>query len=257
VDEDVIVAAKVCPRPKTPSRRRLRVRTTFVFNGGGGCRGCVTDNLDARRNLQLFTFGTSEWFENVYAILLEIRLINAIQLFVAPRNLKCLGLLPTVRVEIQKVALSELASSFDCQMGSLGSLTPVLSSMSVNPVVSPDGECSSCHNADFSSTRDGIILRNGKEISQEWKAIGLNVHAITTSGMSQHPLKVRIFDTSNSTCLEATNTREFGSPNNLCPGGGIGIGSGGTPGSDGENCKAVGSKSLPSQIVFTSYSLSV
>jgi hypothetical protein len=215
------------------------LRTSFVFNGGGGCRGCISDNLDARRKLQLFTFGTSEWFENVYALLLEIRLQNAILFLVVPRNLRCLGLLPRIRVEIHKVTLSELASRFECQ---LGSLTPVLTSMSLNSVITPDRECRTCHNVNFSSTSDGIILRNGKEINQEWKSIGLIVNATATSVTGQTPLKVRIFDTSNSTCIQATNTQEFGSPNNLCPGGGPGVGNGGAPGSDGENCNSVGSK---------------
>ena len=244
MDEDVLVAAKICPKPATTSsnRRQLLPKATFVFIGGGGCRGCISDNLDARRNLQLFTFGTSEWFENIYAILLEIRLQNAIQLLVVPRNFKCLGLLPTIRVEIHKVTLAELASRFECQ---LVSLTPLLTSMSLNTVVTPDRQCSTCHNVNFTNASDGILLRNGKEVSQEWKTIGLNVNAATTSATIQAaPLKLRIFDTSNSSCIQSTNTQEFGSPNTLCPGGGLGVGNGGAPGSDGENCDSVGSKFL-------------
>jgi hypothetical protein len=135
--------------------------------------------------------------------------------------------------------MSELASRFDCQ---LRSLTPLLASMNLNAVINPDSECNSCRNIDFSKTNNDLILTNGKEISQEWKAIGLSIDATSFAVTNQESLKVRIFDTSNSTCIQTTNTLEFGSPNNLCPGGGPGLGNGGAPGSDGENCISVGSK---------------
>jgi hypothetical protein len=114
VNDDVAFDAKVCPKPSTPLRRQLAAKTAFVYRVGGGCRGCTTDNRDSRRVLQAIAFGSNEWFENIYAVYLEIKLRSTIQLIVGPKNIKCMGLLPKIHVEINKISFSELQPRVRC-----------------------------------------------------------------------------------------------------------------------------------------------
>ena len=240
VGNNVDFEASVCPKPVASVRRRLATKTSFVYRGGGGCRGCTSDNRDARRILQVFGFGSSEWFENIYAVYLEIKIRSLIQLLVAPKYLHCLGLLPIIRVEIQKVSLSELQPSVLCQ---IGTTTPMFSPLN-HSIIGPTQECVTCRSIDFSESSNGMKLWNGRDISHEWKSIGVTVVATSYSSIIQATLRPRIFDTANSTCILSTNTQKLGSPNKLCPGGGLGDGDAGAPGQIGENCNALGSKFL-------------
>jgi hypothetical protein len=240
VNDDVAFEAKVCPKPSSSLRRKLASKTTFVYRGGGGCRGCTSDNRDSRRVLQAIAFGSDEWFENIYAVYLEVKLRSTIQLTIAPKYTKCLGLLPIIQVKINKISFSELQPRVHCQIGS-----PVPSITSTNQtVVGPIQECSACRSIDFSASSDGVLLKNGKIINQEWKSIGLTVTATSSSLFEQATLMPRIFDTANSTCIQSTNTQMLGSPNKQCSNGGLGEGEDGAPGQAGENCNAIGSKCL-------------
>ena len=240
VNDNVAFEAKVCPKPATSLRRQLATKTSFVYRGGGGCRGCTSDNRDNRRALQAIAFGSDEWFENVYALYLEVKLRSSIQLIVGPKHTKCLGLLPRIQVEINKISFSELQPRVHCQIG-----TPIPSLVSTNQnIVGPIQECSACRSIDFSASSDGTLLRNGKIIGQEWKSIGVTVLATSNQLFEQETFRPRIFDTGNSTCIQSTNTQMLGSPNKLCPVGGLGEGQGGAPGQVGENCNATGSKFL-------------
>jgi hypothetical protein len=113
-------------------------------------------------------------------------------------------------------------------------------------IVGPIQECSGCRSIDFSASSDGTSLQNGKIISDEWKSFGVTVIAGSYPLFEQEPLRPRIFDTGNSTCIQGTNTQMLGSPNKLCPVAGPGEGEGGAPGQVGENenCNTIGSKFL-------------
>jgi hypothetical protein len=238
VGENVYVEANVCPKPEASLRRQLAAKTAFVYRGGGGCRGCTTDNRDARRALQVLGFGSSEWFENIYSVFLEIKIRSLIQLLVAPKYLRCLGLLPLIRVEINKVSLSEVQPRILCQ---IGTPTPLLSPLR-RSVVGPTQECVTCRSIDFSESSNGVNLRNGREISEDWKSFGLIVYASSYPSTKHDVLTPQIFDSANSTCILSTNTQKLGSPNRLCPSGGLDDGDAGAPGQIGENCNPLGSK---------------
>jgi hypothetical protein len=218
----------------------LLVGTTFTWNGGAGCTGCPFDNSDGRRrDLAYAVYGTTTWFDEVYAPMLQTSLIESLLTYVIPLHPKCLGSNPAVTVEVNKVTLSELVSRFKCRSGDL---IVFLATMNLNSVVTPDRQCSSCHNVDFSVSSDGRKLRNGVDVSNNWKSIGVSVTATGNYLLDFVPLRARIFDTSNTTCIQTTKTQNFGSPNNNCQGGGPGVGDGGIPGQLGENCNPVGSK---------------
>jgi hypothetical protein len=240
VDDDVEFEASVCPKPISSLRRQLARKTAFVYRGGGACRGCTRDNVDARRVLQILEFGSSAWFESIYAVFLEIKIKSLIQLLVAPRYLNCLGLLPRVHVEINKVSLSELQTNLLCQTGTISPL----SSPRNQSIVGQTQDCSTCRSINFSESSNGEKVFNGIEISQEWKSIGVSIFAASYPSTSQSSLKPRVFDTTNSTCILSTKMQNLGSPNKLCPGGGLGDGEAGGPGQLGENCNALGSKFL-------------
>jgi hypothetical protein len=231
--------AAICTLPTQSTRRSLQI-ATFLWKGGGGCRGCPCDCSDGRRDLQFAVWGTKEWFDTTYSPQLETSLTDSIRETVVPNHRKCLGIGPLVTVEVRKVSLTQLISRFKCQSGRLTSL---LETMSLSSIAVIDRMCDNCVTIDFKSTSDGTALTEGMEISEQWQRDGLTIEAATI--FSFFPGIAKILDTGNSVCLQSENTQEFGSPNQSCPGGGIGLGNGGAVGTEGENCTPLGSEFSP------------
>jgi hypothetical protein len=149
---------------------------------------------------------------------------------------KILGKKPIVVVEVNKVPLVKLKTRFQCQGGMLLSL---LDTISLSSIVVIDRMCQKCVNINFSKASDGTTLVGGMNISKQWQPDGVTINAISTLPLTT---KARILDTGDKRCIQTARAQEFGSPNESCPGGGIGEGSGGAVGTDGENCDALGSK---------------
>jgi hypothetical protein len=112
--------------------------------------------------------------------------------------------------------------------------------MSISFIPSMDRECNRCVKIDFSNTASGAVLRAGTNIFQQWQKDNLFIHA--TNPFINQTINARIINTGDAACLRKINKLEFGSPNQSCRGGGIGLGIGGMIGTAGENCKPVGSK---------------
>jgi hypothetical protein len=247
IDQSTSFKAAVCTVPVESSRRALQLKT-YVWRGGGGCHGCFCDCNDGRRDLLNSVWGTTEWFDNVYAPQLEGAIRNSILTKVIPNHPKCLGRSPTVTVNVMKVSLTELIARFQCQQGRIISL---LNTMTLNSVAVIDRMCNRCITIDFSKTSSGIPVLGGMRVSNQWQTDGLTIEVIgiapydsrtNTIIAASQPTEGRILDTGNDSCLKRVDSLEFGSPNRSCPEGGIGLGSGGQVGSEGENCKAIGSK---------------
>jgi hypothetical protein len=150
-----------------------------------------------------------------------------------------LGNSPTVSVEIKKVTLTELIARFRCQGGKV---IPFLESMSLTSVAVVDRMCNKCMTIDFSKSSTGEALTNGMEVGSKWLSYGLTIKASNKLFLRFSTPTPRIFDTGNITCISRTGDFLFGSPNQECPGGGIGLGFGGKVGEIGENCRPLGSK---------------
>jgi hypothetical protein len=232
--------ARICAEPITTDGRNLFSRKTFKWIGGGGCNGCHIDSFDARRRDLVYAVnGTTVWFEQVYAPMLQSNLTDYILDHVIPLNSGCLGQNPEVTVQINKITLSELVPLFTCRSDDL---IAFLTTVNLNTPVTHGRECHACHTINFSQSNDGTKLRNGLQVSNDWKSIGLSVSAKAIDSLEIVPLQAQILDTSNTTCIQSTSTQSFGSPNHGCQGGGPGEGDGGLPGQLGENCNPVGSK---------------
>jgi hypothetical protein len=232
--------AAVCTNPKkSSSRRELQrfVTGNFVWRGGGGCSGCFCECRDARRKLQTVVKGTTEWFNNQYVPQLKSSIANAILTSVVPEHSKCLGKSPMVTIDVSKISKEDLLSRFECYEGRVISL---LETMGISIIPSMDRECNRCVNIDFATTSTRNALRAGTTISGQWQEDGLIIEA--TNRLINRTVNARIIDTGDVTCLKRTNTLEFGSPNQSCRGGGVGLGVGGMIGTDGENCRPLGSK---------------
>jgi hypothetical protein len=229
--------AIVCTVPSKSTNRRLAI-VTYIWKGGGGCHGCPCDCSDGRRDLQFAVWGTTEWFNNEYAPQLETKIRNATMTKIVPDHPKCVGSNPIVTVDVNKVSLTELISRFQCKEGKL---IPLLDALNLNSISILDRTCNNCIKVDFSKSSSGQTLTNGMEASRKWFSYGLAIRGSTQSSRILIP-SVRIFDTGNITCIKKTATYEYGSPNQACPGGGIGLGVGGSRGKNGENCKPLGSK---------------
>jgi hypothetical protein len=232
--------AAVCTNPKKSSSRRELQRLifpTFVWRGGGGCSTCFCECKDARRNLQAVVKGSTDWFNNQYVPELKRSIANAILTSVVPMHTKCLGTLPIVTVDVSKINKEELISRFECYEGRVISL---LETMGISIIPSIDRECSRCVKIDFSKTSTGVLLQAGMNIAQQWKTDGLIIEA--NNQLMNRTQNARIIDTSDRTCLQRINKLEFGSPNQSCRGGGVGLGIGGMIGTAGENCMPVRSK---------------
>jgi hypothetical protein len=172
----------------------------------------------------------------VFTPQLESSILNAIQNTVVRKHSKCLGTKPIVVVEVNKIPLAKLKTRFQCQGGMLLTL---LDTMSLSSIVVIDRMCNNCVNINFSKASDGTTLVGGMNISKQWQPDGVTIYAISTLPLTT---KARILDTGDNRCIQAAKAQEFGSPNQSCPGGGIGQGSGGAVGTEGENCAALGSK---------------
>lgn len=99
-----------------------------------------------------------------------------------------------------------------------------------------------CTIIDFDKTGAGSALTSDHYVRHEWlKTHGVAITATATAGSGYTPQgKARIFDTANPGADDATGDPDLGSPNIMCPGGGVGIGAGGEPGKTGENCAPLG-----------------
>ena len=85
---------------------------------------------------------------------------------------------------------------------------------------------------DFSKTADGKPVKRGDYVGPEWSGLGFTLSS--SGGFGNLP---RVFDTSDPGTMQLGDP-DLGSPNEAC--GGPGKGKGGRPGTEGENCKAVG-----------------
>lgn len=245
-DDDAIFLAGVCPQPSATSERRELLslaRRGYVWSGGGGCRGCFRDNRDGRtRNLQQQVTGSSEqdWFTNIYAPWLETAFETAIANDIVPQHRSCMGQVPEhIDVEIIEVQRSDLELGCDD-----GRIIATLQSLSLKDAPLRDRDCAKCVSVNFSSydLNDRTYnLKGGDYVKSNWKTkYGFTISA---SGGYSPSSRARIFDTGDQHCVNAANGNlDFGSPNQGCSIGGLGKGTGGTPGESGENCDPVGSK---------------
>ena len=234
----------MCPLPTTAGRRKLLpwFVPSFIWLGGGGCRSCFPDNDDHRSLHTAYVVGTSEWFHQDFAPQLTSTLKYAIEQEIAPDHPNCLGSNSTANVEIIEVSLEDLELHCDD-----GRVMDQLASINLIDVPLQDFQCGKCVSIDFSTDggEDKKRLRKGQYVSGEWKEQhGLT---ITASGGFNPGQQARVLDTSNSKCITAEGSSEFGSPNRKCAhrngDNGLGVGIGGAPGQQGENCVPVGSTS--------------
>ena len=101
------------------------------------------------------------------------------------------------------------------------------------PAPTPEGLCSETK-LTFDTTADGLPVKKGDYVGNEWQAFGLTLSA--SGGVNDKP---RVFDTSDpvdGTCGDP----DLGAPNMRCPGGGPGTGLGGEPDGKGPNCSPLG-----------------
>jgi hypothetical protein len=107
----------------------------------------------------------------------------------------------------------------------------------VPPFSTPSTGSSLCVNftIDFDSLPNGTSLLGGAYVSNEWfEVVGLTLSA--SGGYGDIP---RLFNTSDVGNSQYGDTH-LGSPNEKCDSSGPGIGSGGVPGTPGENCVPMG-----------------
>ena len=92
IDQTVQFKAAVCTVPFKSTRRSLQL-STFLWKGGGGCRGCPCDCKDGRRELQYSVWGTALNGSIRYMLnQLESSVLNAIlNNSCKPNHIKCLG----------------------------------------------------------------------------------------------------------------------------------------------------------------------
>jgi len=98
------------------------------------------------------------------------------------------------------------------------------------------GETCVAAKVSFEHAADGSPLPPGSYVENEWKEYGLTLSAL--GGFGGLP---RLFDTSvyRYPGSEGSNT-DLGAPNQACEPPGPGIGEGGAPGMEGENCEPLG-----------------
>ena len=88
----------------------------------------------------------------------------------------------------------------------------------------------------FDTDADGNPLDPGKYVQNEWSSFGLSLSS--TGGEGSTP---RLFDTANPRNDDETcGDDDLGAPNEACIPSGPGIGEGGVPGAEGENCEPLG-----------------
>lgn len=237
-DDDAIFLAGICPQPTTGAtteRRELLLPLRmfrFIWSGGGGCRFCLPEsNTDARRNLRQL----NDWFPNMFVPQTTATLEAALSTTVIPDHTSCLGSSPTIEVELVQVGLDDLRI-----LCSDGRVIDSLETLRMGDIPLSNHNCEQCASLDFSKFDDGSQINQGEWIGNQFRdKHGLS---ITASGGYSSNERARIFDTSDSTCVNVDGSRDFGSPNSGCDGGGLGVGAGGLPGETGENCDPVGSK---------------
>ena len=109
-------------------------------------------------------------------------------------------------------------------------------SFSSAPSASPSRTCKNVL-IDFEEDGSGATLLAGAYVKYEWlDDYGIVVTA-SSAGTGYTPDdRPRLFDTSNPGPNDDNGDVDLGSPNQLCNSGGPGVGNGGVPGSQGENC---------------------
>ena len=247
--DDAAYIAGVCTVPTQSTRRRLAT-TGFLWKGVGGCRPgmCKPDNADARmlttiRGASEVNGGhrglVSTWFTDTFKPQMEATLEAAFAEELVPLHTGCLGTEPVIDVIITGSTLEELAA-VKCPISSgLGVLETT--SLGTIFVSLSQSKCPTCVNIDFSTTGTGEVLARGAYVKNEWyDKYGLTV---TVVGGYSPDRMARIFDTSKPGKGDDGDP-DLGSPNSKCPGGGPGVGVGGEPGKPGENCEALGSKTM-------------
>lgn len=259
--DDVIFQAVVCPNPITgrhPQKFPIKKQSTstgiqmrpssFMYSGIGGCRFCTGDDRD-KRFLIADIMPTSRelasaWFENTFKPQLETTLKRAIKNEVVSLHDGCLGGNPTIEVDVIGMTLSELDLSCKGPNGD----AQFLKTFNMQDIVLDQAKhsCGKCNQIDFTTGKsrgrdDGVKrdpVKPGDYIKNQYykKKNGVRIIAFSDTGYTPSD-KARIFDTSNP-----HSDPDLGSPNEHCPGGGPGIGTGGVPGAEGANCHPVGSK---------------
>ena len=90
-------------------------------------------------------------------------------------------------------------------------------------------------NVDFETGADGNPLAPGDFIENQYAEYGLILSS--SGGETNLP---RLFDSANPGSQETCGDEDLGSPNEACTPSGPGVGGGGAPGEEGENCVALG-----------------
>jgi hypothetical protein len=94
---------------------------------------------------------------------------------------------------------------------------------------------SSCVEVDFSVTANNSRVSRGDYVKNEWAEFGL-----TLSAAGGYDTRPRVFDTANPGDNNDNGDPDLGSPNKRCTPAGPGVGKGGEPDEEGENCTPLG-----------------
>jgi hypothetical protein len=116
------------------------------------------------------------------------------------------------------------------------SVSPVIGASTAAPTFKG---CSENFVLDFKTAGNGTVLENGDYVGKDWYTeYGISIYAQGPGAFTPNG-NARIFDTSRPGITGAGDLG-LGSPNQLCSGGGPGVGSGGAPNATGANCNALG-----------------
>ena len=108
IGDDAVYLASVCEEPSTFRNRRRLALYGFIWKGGGACRQCPGDGVDARRLIRRLY--DPNWFGNIYIPEMQNTLRNAVTHMIVPGHPTCLGEGPQVFVTITEISQSQLST---------------------------------------------------------------------------------------------------------------------------------------------------
>jgi hypothetical protein len=217
-------------------QRRLVVRRTYLWTGGGSCRGCNPDNTDMSK-INLTESNWKRHLSDQLIPLIELQLNSIVSLEVVPYHQRCLGVNPLINVTASRIGVTGVPSK--CNVNALPTLS--VSNLEKNKYFAFQGSvCQACISLDFSSIGANMQINPGTYVSTQWKnTYGVTINASSSVGGFTPYSQARIYDT-RQIVLNGEGDIDLGSPNTNC--GGLGVGLGGQIGQTGENCFPINSK---------------
>jgi hypothetical protein len=220
----------------TTGQRRLARRTSYLWTGGGSCRGCNPDNTDMSK-VNTTMDNLMRRLADPLISMVVIQLTNIVTSEIVPYHQRCLGVNPLINVTASRIGVSGVASK--CNVETLPTLS--VSNLDKSQFFAFQGSvCQACISLDFSNIGSNSQINNGAYVSTHWKnTYGVTINASSSVGGFTPFGQARIYDTSLNV-LNGEGNIDLGSPNNNC--GGPGVGLGGQLGQTGENCLPIKSK---------------